>query len=131
MLEDMIMQSLVVCRYLISQYPEVEAKIAAELASLGLLATPEQPNPKPLEYADISKLTYLSCVIKVQQLHLSLSVPMSCPFPCVRCSPLIPRLHATCHLEEQRYGTLAMQWQTLLRGCRVHACSATACRCSM
>ncbi|KAK9803216.1 hypothetical protein WJX73_004613 [Symbiochloris irregularis] len=50
--------------YLISQHPEVEAKIVAELDALELLATTERPSPRPLVSADLGKLPYLSCVIK-------------------------------------------------------------------
>lgn len=51
-------------RYLISQHPEVEARIMEELDGLGLLVTEERPSPRELEYADISKLTYLAAVMK-------------------------------------------------------------------
>ena len=51
--------------YKVAQHPEVEAKITAELDSLGLLVTPQNPKPRPLEYADLTKLTYLGAVIKV------------------------------------------------------------------
>ena len=44
--------------------PQVEQKIATELESHGLLATPQQPEPRVPEYNDLAKLTYLSCVIK-------------------------------------------------------------------
>ncbi|KAK9915327.1 hypothetical protein WJX75_007673 [Coccomyxa subellipsoidea] len=50
--------------YLISQHPEVEAKITAELDSLGFLVGPTRPVPKKMEYSDLSKLTYLSAAIK-------------------------------------------------------------------
>lgn len=53
------------CRFLVSQHPEVEQKIAAELQGLGLLATPEQPQPRRLQWEDLSKLQYLSCALKV------------------------------------------------------------------
>ncbi len=53
------------CRFAISQHPEVEAKIVAELQSHGLAATEENPNPRQLTYPDLSKLTYLQAVIKV------------------------------------------------------------------
>ncbi len=43
--------------------------MAAELDSLGLLVTPERPTPANLEYADLSKLTYLSAAIKVRCWH--------------------------------------------------------------
>lgn len=51
--------------YAISQDADVEAKITEELASLGLLATPERPKPRPLEWEDLSKLVYLNAVIKM------------------------------------------------------------------
>jgi cytochrome P450 len=49
----------------VSQHPEVEAKIVEELRALGLLATAERPVPRPIEWEDINKLTYLNAVIKV------------------------------------------------------------------
>jgi len=52
-------------RLFISQHPEVEARVVEELRGLGLLATPEQPQPRALEHADLSRLTYLTCAIKV------------------------------------------------------------------
>ena len=52
-------------RYFISQHPEVEARIVEELRSLDLLATPERPRARALEYADLGKLVYLSSAIKV------------------------------------------------------------------
>lgn len=53
-------------RYLVSQHPDVEAKIAAELDSLGLLAKPGAPPPRPAEWGDLQKLTYLGCAIKAR-----------------------------------------------------------------
>lgn len=38
----------------------------AELDSLGLLATPAKPVPRPIEYADLANLTYTYNAIKVQ-----------------------------------------------------------------
>lgn len=54
-----------VSRYIISQHPEVEAKILEELDSLELSITPQRPRPRPLTYADLPKLAYLQAVIKV------------------------------------------------------------------
>lgn len=48
-----------------SQHPEVEAKIAAELDGLGLLATAERSRARPMVYEDLAQLRYLSWVIKV------------------------------------------------------------------
>ena len=56
-------------RYLISQHPEVEARLAAELDAAGLLVTPGRPQPRPLEHADLGRLTYLSWVCKVRGLR--------------------------------------------------------------
>ena len=39
-----------------------------ELDSLGLLATESRPQPRELQYEDLSKLTYLNLVIKVHRL---------------------------------------------------------------
>ena len=52
-------------RYLLATHPEAEAKVAAELDAAGLLVTPARPAPRPLEYADLSKLQYLGWAIKV------------------------------------------------------------------
>ena len=51
--------------YSVSQHPEVEAKIVEELKSLDLLATAEQPSPRPIQWDDIPRLIYLNAVIKV------------------------------------------------------------------
>ena len=64
-------------RYLLSQNPEAEAHIVAELRELGLLATPEQPHPRALEYTDLAKLTYLNDALKV------LSTTTHCPYPSI------------------------------------------------
>ena len=50
---------------MISMHEEVEAKVLAELAFLGLMPTPEQPTPRAMEYDDIAKLTYTTNAIKV------------------------------------------------------------------
>ena len=47
-----------------SQNPDVEAKIVEELRSLDLLATPERPVPRAIEWEDLIKLTYLTAVLK-------------------------------------------------------------------
>lgn len=48
-----------------SQHPAVEARITQELDHVGLLLTPERPEPRRITYADLSQLPYLSAVIKV------------------------------------------------------------------
>ena len=53
------------CRYAISQHPEVEAKIVAELRALGIMASAERPQGRELTFADTCELTYLQAVIKV------------------------------------------------------------------
>lgn len=51
--------------YCISQHPEVERRIQAELAEAGLLACEGNPHPRPVQWEDIGKLRYLEAVIKV------------------------------------------------------------------
>lgn len=41
------------------------AKVEAELDSAGLLKTAANPTPRQFTYADIGKLHYLDCCIKV------------------------------------------------------------------
>ena len=52
-------------RYLVSQHPEVEARLVAELDQAGLLVTKERPHPRGMVYGDLSSLTYLNWVCKV------------------------------------------------------------------
>ena len=51
---------------MLSQHPDVEARVVAELDHLELLVTAERPRPRPVSYADLSKLEYLQTVIKVR-----------------------------------------------------------------
>ena len=66
------------CRYFISQHPEVEAKIVRELHALGVCATADGKEPRKLTPADMQKLTYLPCVIKVSKTPAVLG---TCPTP--------------------------------------------------
>jgi len=50
---------------MLTQNPEVEAKVVAELDALELLVTPGRPNPRPVTYPDLAKLEYLQAVVKV------------------------------------------------------------------
>lgn len=72
-------------RYLLSQHPEAERRLAQELDAAGLLVTPERPHPRAMEYADLGRLTYLSWVCKVCALHTgkhcSPRALASCPWP--------------------------------------------------
>lgn len=52
--------------YLVSQNPQVEAKICQELDEHGLLVTADRPNPRKVTYEDLSKLNYLDMAIKVR-----------------------------------------------------------------
>ena len=58
-------KSLIHRRFLLSQHPEVEAKVVQELQSLGLAASPKNPHPRELTYADLAELVYLQAVVKV------------------------------------------------------------------
>lgn len=67
-----ILKHLVIClrttkmhRFCISQSPETEKKVLAELEKLGLLPTKANPSPRPLEYADLNNMTYTYNAIKV------------------------------------------------------------------
>ena len=59
------------CRYVLSQHPEAERNVLQELDNLQLLATPERPCPRSLTSADLNRLQYLSCVVKVSGPFLS------------------------------------------------------------
>lgn len=50
--------------FMISMHPEVEAKVIAELEAQQLMPSAELPQPRPMEYDDIVKLTYTSNAIK-------------------------------------------------------------------
>ena len=52
-------------RFCISQHPEVEATLAAELDDNGLLAKRGRPYPRMVSHDDLAKLAYLGRVIKV------------------------------------------------------------------
>ena len=56
--------------FLVSQHPEVEDKIVAELDQAGLLATAMRPQPRALQYEDLSRLMYLNMVIKASHFCL-------------------------------------------------------------
>ena len=62
---------------MVSQHPEVEAKILAELDSLELSITLQRPHPRKMTYADVNQLTYLQATIKVPS--LSWSPPYAAP----------------------------------------------------
>ena len=51
--------------FTVSQHSQVEAKLLEELKSLDLLATPEQPQPRAIQWEDVPRLMYLNAVIKV------------------------------------------------------------------
>eukprot|EP00884_Botryococcus_braunii_P009649 jgi/Botrbrau1/18686/Bobra.0386s0014.1 len=52
------------CLFAIASRPQVEARITAELASLGLLAQPSKPDPSQLTLDHLNQLPYLQAVIK-------------------------------------------------------------------
>ncbi len=56
------------------------AKLEAELDAAGLLVTPERPQPRSFTFADISKLHYLDCVIKVRK-GTQQACERVCPLP--------------------------------------------------
>ena len=59
------------CRYLISQHPEVEARILEELDGAGLLMSAQRPSPRKLARDDVAcphQLPYLKAALKVSLL---------------------------------------------------------------
>ena len=50
--------------FAISTMPEIEARVVAELDTLGLLAKPGNPEPRDLTLADLGNMPYLAAVIK-------------------------------------------------------------------
>ena len=53
-------------RLMISQHPEVEAKVLAELDVLELLVTRARPQPRAMTYEDTGKLVYTTWAVKVR-----------------------------------------------------------------
>ena len=59
--------SVTLCRYLVSQHPEVERKLAQELDEAGLLVSEQRPAPRKLSREDACSaqhLPYLKAVLK-------------------------------------------------------------------
>lgn len=54
--------------YLVSQHPQAEAALAAELDAAGLLVTAARPAPRALTFDDLGALPYLAAVIKARAL---------------------------------------------------------------
>ena len=52
----------------------MEAKIVRELQALGVCATADGKEPRKLTPADMQKLTYLPCVIKVRNILADLEI---------------------------------------------------------
>ena len=103
-------------RYAISQHPEVEARIVAELQSLDLAPTAERQLPRELTYADTCNLPYLQAVIKVGALPLSFS-PFVRHFrpstaKCGRAGGVSPQ-SALCQCTPQDVHFVAEQWVSL------------------
>ena len=63
-------------RFMIVTHPEVERRVVSELDALGLLATPARPEPRQLEYEDVSKLMYLTNCIKACLCSMGRDLPL-------------------------------------------------------
>ena len=67
------------------------ARLVAELDTAGLLVTGQRPRPRAFTYADISRLRFLDCVIRVRPstAHKSfkrIAVDSHCPWQrCASC----------------------------------------------
>lgn len=59
-----------ICRFCISQHPEVESKVLAELDGLNLLVKKENPSPREMTFDDLQRLKYTSSAIKVRSFEL-------------------------------------------------------------
>ena len=53
---------MLLCRYCVATYPGVQEKLAAELDSAGLLATPSRPEPKDVDFNVLHELPVLDAV---------------------------------------------------------------------
>ena len=71
-------EACVLCSFMISVHPAVEAKVLAELQALQLMPSAAQPQPRSMNYDDIAKLTYTGNAIKVKLCH-----------PCSPCPPAV------------------------------------------
>ena len=69
MFKSLILQHRLSCRLYISQHPEVEAKIVQELQVVGVCASTKGAPTRRLTPADLQKLSYLKCVIKVRDTY--------------------------------------------------------------
>jgi hypothetical protein len=71
-------------RFLISQRPDVEAAITAELDAAGLLATRSRPSPPHIGLDDLARLPYLGCVCKARSPRAAAGRAQSCELPRTR-----------------------------------------------
>ena len=70
-----------VCRFMISVHPEVEARVLAELRALQLMPSAERPQPRAIKYDDMARLTYTSNAIKALLTPTLYSTAMSAHLP--------------------------------------------------
>lgn len=63
-------------RGLVAGHPEVQARVAAELDTAGLLASPKNPTPRRPTYADLAALPYLDAVLRESLRIMPVSVFM-------------------------------------------------------
>lgn len=87
-----------ICRYLISQHPKVEAMVVSELDQAGLLVSRARPNPREIEYDDISRLPYLNACLQVKCKFWPSYILLKF-YPLAGCviAPQTPALHSGSH----------------------------------
>lgn len=68
-------------RWFLAQNPAALRKLERELNAAALLKTVKNPNPRTFTYADISKLHWLDCCIKVGPALATASVTSCCCCP--------------------------------------------------
>ena len=63
-LEEALILLWTFCRFMISMFTEVEAKVLAELQALQLMPSAERLQPRAMEYDDMARLTYTTNAVK-------------------------------------------------------------------
>lgn len=49
--------------FLLATHPEAEARLCAELDSLGLLASPDKPHPAPMQWEHLSQVSHTAIYV--------------------------------------------------------------------
>ena len=120
-------------RYLISQQPEADCKIAEELDSLDLLVTCTRRTPRQLQYADLSRMPYLSGAIRVGSIRAVLRSWMPAEMAsneklAQQLQGTLPMLCPAAQGSTARLCIAVMAWSPAIAVLHSQACSIAACR---